>query len=84
MKVGWSGEIIGLARDGPIGCQDLLADTVKDDGRDVCITRDVKLRRNECRARALLQNDFQLCSKARDEWQMQRGLAQDFKQPSRP
>ena len=74
---GWSGEIMGLARDGQSVDQDLSL-TLKDDGGMVCITRDVKLRRNEMAERERLQTELQLAQRREMIGQMAAGLAHDF------
>ena len=74
---GWSGEIMGMARDGQPVDQDVSL-TLKDDGGMLCITRDIKLRRNEMAERERLQNELQLAQRREIIGQMAAGLAHDF------
>ena len=74
---GWSGEIMGMARDGQPVDQDVSL-TLKDDGGMLCITRDIKLRRNEMAERERLQNELQLAQRREMIGQMAAGLAHDF------
>jgi PAS domain S-box-containing protein len=74
---GWSGEIMGLARDGGTVDQDVSL-TLKDDGGILCISRDITARRAERAERERLENELQLAQRREMIGQMAAGLAHDF------
>ena len=74
---GWSGEIMGLARDGRTVDQDVSL-TLKDDGGLLCISRDITARRLERAERDRLQHELQLAQRREMIGQMAAGLAHDF------
>ena len=74
---GWSGEILGLAKDGSPVDQDVSL-TVNEDGGLLCITRDISARRFERAERERLLNELQLAQRREMIGQMAAGLAHDF------
>ena len=74
---GWSGETVGLARDGSPVEQDVSL-TVNADGGLLCITRDISVRRRERAERERLLNELQLAQRREMIGQMAAGLAHDF------
>lgn len=74
---GWSGEIMGLARDGRLVDQDVSM-TLKDDGGFLVITRDITQRRQERAERERLEHELQLAQRREMIGQMAAGLAHDF------
>ncbi|MDG3042994.1 PAS domain S-box protein [Roseicyclus marinus] len=74
---GWSGEIMGLARDGRSVDQDVSM-TLKDDGGFLIITRDMTQRRQERAERERLEHELQLAQRREMIGQMAAGLAHDF------
>lgn len=76
-KGGWSGEIVGLAKDGSPVDQDVSL-TLNADGGLLCITRDISARRRERAERERLLNELQLAQRREMIGQMAAGLAHDF------
>lgn len=74
---GWSGEVVGLAKDGSPVDQDVSL-TVNADGGLLCITRDISARRRERAERERLLNELQLAQRREMIGQMAAGLAHDF------
>ncbi|BDW84882.1 PAS domain S-box protein [Roseicyclus marinus] len=74
---GWSGEIMGLARDGRPVDQDVSM-TRKDDGGFLIISRDITQRRQERAERERLEHELQLAQRREMIGQMAAGLAHDF------
>ncbi len=74
---GWSGEIVGRAKDGTPVDQDVSL-TLNDDGGLLCITRDISARRRERAERERLLNELQLAQRREMIGQMAAGLAHDF------
>ena len=74
---GWSGEIMGLAKDGSTVDQDVSL-TLNADGGMLCITRDISARRRERAERERLLNELQLAQRREMIGQMAAGLAHDF------
>lgn len=73
----WSGEIMGVARDGSPVDQDVSL-TLKDDGGILCIARDMSARRREAAERDRMQEELQLAQRREMIGQMAAGLAHDF------
>lgn len=76
-KGSWSGEIMGLARDGEPVDQDVSL-TSKDDGGILWIARDMRARRREAAELDRLQQELQLAQRREIVGQMAAGLAHDF------
>ena len=74
---GWSGEIVGRAKDGSPVEQDISL-TLNADGGLLCITRDISARRRERAERERLLNELQLAQRREMIGQMAAGLAHDF------
>lgn len=74
---GWSGELVGLAKDGSPVEQDVSL-TLNADGTMLCITRDISARRRERAERERLMNELQLAQRREMIGQMAAGLAHDF------
>ena len=74
---GWSGEIMGLARDGRAVDQDVSM-TLKEDGGFLIITRDMTQRRQERIERERLEHELQLAQRREMIGQIAAGLAHDF------
>lgn len=74
---GWTGEVMGLAKDGSPVDQD-VALTRNADGGLLCITRDISARRKERRERERLIHELQLAQRREMIGQMAAGLAHDF------
>ena len=73
----WSGEIMGISRDGkPVDQEASL--TLKEDGGILCIARDMAVRRREMAERDRLQEELQLAQRREIIGQMAAGLAHDF------
>ncbi len=73
----WSGESVGLAKDGSPVEQDVSL-TLNPDGGIICITRDISARRRERAERERLLNELQLAQRREMIGQMAAGLAHDF------
>lgn len=73
----WSGEIMGVARDGSPVDQDVSL-TLKEDGGILCIARDMSARRREAAERDRMQEELQLARRREMIGQMAAGLAHDF------
>lgn len=73
----WSGELIGLARDGTLVDQDVSL-TMKEDGGVLCISRDMRARRREEAERQRLHEELQIARRREIISQMVAGLAHDF------
>lgn len=74
---GWSGEIVGLGKNGEPVYQDVSL-TLKDDGGLLCITRDISARHRERAERDRLLNELQLAQRREIIGQIAAGLAHDF------
>lgn len=76
-KGNWSGEILGVARDGsPVDLEISL--TQKDDGGILCISRDMRERRREAAERDRLREELQRAQHSEIIGQIAAGLAHDF------
>lgn len=73
----WSGEILGVARDGGTVDQEISL-THGEDGRTLCISRDMRPRRREAAERDRLREELQLSQRREVISQMAAGLAHDF------
>lgn len=74
---GWSGEVMGVAKDGRAFDLDVSL-TLNADGGLLCITRDISDRLRERAERERLMNELQLAQRREMIGQMAAGLAHDF------
>ena len=73
----WTGEVLGLSRDGWPVDQDVSL-TLKDDGGILCIARDMRERRAEAAERDRIREELHLAQRREIVGQMAAGLAHDF------
>jgi PAS domain S-box-containing protein len=73
----WSGEVLGVSKDGAAVDQDVSL-TLKEDGGFLCIARDMHDRRAEAAERERIRDELHLAQRREIVGQMAAGLAHDF------